>query len=103
MLLADLASVVIASCYDGDTFITTTGARVRLACIDSPELSWRNADPVPAKAVRDHLRGLVGGKEVESDGPLKTAMDEQWLSCPSRQPTCSKSWSPLVTVRSISG
>ena len=38
MLIAALSSVVIASSYDGDTCTTTTGERVRLACIDTPEL-----------------------------------------------------------------
>ena len=64
MLLAALATVVIASCYDGDTCTTTTGERVRLACIDAPELSGKRAEPVPAKAARDHLRGLVVGKKI---------------------------------------
>ena len=64
MLLAALASVVIASCYDGDTCTTTSGERVRLACIDTPELVGKRAEPGPAKAARDHLRGLVMGKEV---------------------------------------
>ena len=64
MLLATLASVVIASCYDGDTCTTTSGERVRLACIDTPELVGKRAEPGPAKAARDHLRGLVMGKEV---------------------------------------
>ena len=64
MLLAALASVVIATCYDGDTCTTTTGERVRLACIDTPELRGKRAKPVPAKAARDHLRGLVVGKKV---------------------------------------
>ena len=41
-----------------------TGERVRLACIDTPELSGKRAEPVPAKAARDHLRGLVVGKKV---------------------------------------
>ena len=36
MLIAALASVVIASCYDGDTCTTTTGERVRLACAIRP-------------------------------------------------------------------
>ena len=65
MLLAALASVVIASCYDGDTCTTTSGERVRLACINSPELRGKRAEPVPAKAARDHLRRLVVGKKVE--------------------------------------
>ena len=64
MLLAAAATVVIASCYDGDTCTTTTGERVRLACIDTPELRGKGAEPVPARAARDHLRVLVVGKEV---------------------------------------
>ena len=65
MLFAALASVVIASCYDGDTCPTTTGERIRLACIDTPELISKRAKPVPAKAARDHLRNLVAGKKVK--------------------------------------
>ena len=64
ILLAALASVVIASCYDVDTCTTTTGERVRLACIDTPELRGKRAEPVPARAARDHLRALVVGKKV---------------------------------------
>ena len=64
MLLAALATVVIASCYDGDTCTTTTGERVPLACIDTPELVGKRAEPVSAKAARDHLRGLVVGKKA---------------------------------------
>ena len=64
MLLAALASAVIASCYDGDTCTTTTGERVRLACIDTPELRGKRAEPIPAKAARDYLRDLVVGKNV---------------------------------------
>ena len=64
MLIAAIASVVIASCYDGDTCTTTTGERVRLACIDTPELVGMRAKPVPARAARDHLRNLVVGKKV---------------------------------------
>ena len=64
MFLAALASVVIASCYDGDTCTTTTGERIRLACIDTPELVGKGAEPVPARAARDHLSNLVVGKKV---------------------------------------
>ena len=64
MLFAALASVVIASCYDGDTCTTTTGERIRLACIDMPELRGKRAEPAPARAARDHLRNLVVGKKV---------------------------------------
>ena len=64
MFLAALASAVVASCYDGDTCTTKTGEKVQLACIDTPELRGKRAEPVPAKAARDHLRGLVVGKKV---------------------------------------
>ena len=64
MLIAAIASVVIASCYDGDTCTTTSGERVRLACINSPELRGKSSELVPAKAARDHLRGLVMGKKI---------------------------------------
>ena len=46
MLVAAFASVVIASCYDDDTCTTTTGEQVRLACIDTPELTGKRAEPV---------------------------------------------------------
>ena len=64
MLFVALASVVIASCYDGDTCTITTGERVRLAYIDTPELRGKRAEPIPAKAARDHLGGLVVGQKV---------------------------------------
>ena len=64
MLFAALASVVIATCYDGDTCTTTTGERVRLACIDTPELQGKRADPITAIEARDHLRSLVVGRTV---------------------------------------
>ena len=64
MFLAALTSVVIASCYDGDTCTTTTGERIRLASIDTPELRGKSAEPLTARAARDHLRGLVVGNKV---------------------------------------
>ena len=41
MLLVALASVAIASCYDGDTCRALGGERIRLACIDTP---WPDVD-----------------------------------------------------------
>ena len=57
--------VTIKSCWDGDTCRTVTGEKIRLACIDTPELTGPRADPGPAKAARDHLRRMVVGKQVE--------------------------------------
>ena len=56
--------VVITSCYDGDTCTSGTGEKIRLACIDTPELRGKRADPVPAEAARDYLRKLVLGRKV---------------------------------------
>ena len=64
MLISVLASVFIASCYDGDTCRSNTGEKIRLACIDTPELRGKRADPVPAKAARDYLRALVVGRDA---------------------------------------
>ena len=64
ILLAALTSTVIASCYDGDTCTTTAGEKIRLACIDTPELRGKRADPIPARAARDYLRALVVGETV---------------------------------------
>jgi endonuclease YncB( thermonuclease family) len=56
--------VVIASCYDGDTCTSSTGEKIRLACIDTPELRGKRAQPVPAEAARDYLRELMVGRNV---------------------------------------
>ncbi len=56
--------VTIKSCYDGDTCTTIKGEKIRLACIDTPELRGSRADPVPAKAAKDYLNSLVAGQEV---------------------------------------
>ena len=89
MLIAALASVVIASCYDGDTCTTTTGERVRLACIDTPELVGMRAEPVPAKAARDFLRNLVVGKKVRirriTEDRYGRTVAEQFVGAPNFQ------------------
>ena len=64
MLLAAIASVFITLCYDGDTCRTSRGEKIRLACIDTPELRGKRADPVHAKAARDYLRNLVVERNV---------------------------------------
>ena len=56
--------VVITSCYDGDTCTSSSGEKIRLACIDTPELRGKRADPVPAKEARNYLIELVVGRKV---------------------------------------
>ena len=61
---AALPTTIIKSCYDGDTCTTTDGEKIRLACIDTPELKGKRADPVPAEKARDFLNNLLINEEV---------------------------------------
>ena len=56
--------VQIKDCYDGDTCTTKSGEKIRLACIDTPELKGWNADPIPAKEAREFVNTLVANEEV---------------------------------------
>ena len=58
-------TVIIDSCYDGDTCTTTEGEKIRLACIDTPELRGSRADPIPAMEARNFLNNLVASKQVD--------------------------------------
>ena len=59
-----LPTTIIQSCYDGDTCTAIDGEKIRLACIDTPELKGRRADPIPAKKARDFLNDLLINEEV---------------------------------------
>ena len=59
-----LPTTIIKSCYDGDTCRTIDGERIRLACIDTPELKGKRADPVSAKEARDFLNKLLVNEKV---------------------------------------
>ena len=59
-----LPTTIIKSCYDGDTCTTTDGEKIRLACIDTPELKGKRADPIPAEKARDFLNNLLINEEV---------------------------------------
>jgi len=61
---SDLPTVTIQSCFDGDTCTTTKGEKIRLACIDTPELRGKKADPIAAEAARKYLNDLVAGSIV---------------------------------------
>ena len=59
-----LPATIIQSCYDGDTCTTTNGEKIRLACIDTPELKGKRADPIPAEKAKDFLNNLLINEEV---------------------------------------
>ena len=59
-----LPSIIIKDCYDGDTCTTIEGEKIRLACIDTPELKGKNADPTSAKEARDFLNDLIANQMV---------------------------------------
>ena len=59
-----LPTTIISNCYDGDTCTTIDGEKIRLACIDTPELKGNKADPIAAKEARDFLNNLVINEEV---------------------------------------
>ena len=61
---AKLPTTIIRDCYDGDTCTTIDGEKIRLACIDTPELKGKKSDPIPAKEARDFLNNLVSNKKV---------------------------------------
>lgn len=58
-LPVNAATVNIRSCWDGDTCRTTTGERIRLACIDTPERGEYGAT-----AATQATRAMVSGKTV---------------------------------------
>ena len=61
---AKLPTTIIKSCYDGDTCTTIDGEKIRLACIDTPELKGRKAKPIPATKARDFLNDLLVNEKV---------------------------------------
>ena len=61
---SSLPTTIIKKCYDGDTCTTTDGEKIRLACIDTPELKGKKARPVKATEAKDFLNNLIAKKKV---------------------------------------
>ena len=74
---ANLNKVKIKNCYDGDTCTTESGEKIRLACIDAPEIRGKNADPLKAKASREFINNLLSNKKVTIKELIQTDMEEQ--------------------------
>ena len=63
-VFASFPIVFIKYCYDGDTCTTSKGEKIRLACIDAPELKGWQADPIPAREARDFVNKIVSNEKV---------------------------------------
>ena len=59
------ATVIIRDCYDVDTCTTRAGEKIRLACINTPELKERRVNPAPAKQARNYLNCLVADQKIQ--------------------------------------
>jgi len=57
-------SIKIISCYDGDTCTSSEGEKIRLACIDTPEIRGNKINKEQAFLARDFLNSQVKGKSV---------------------------------------
>ena len=60
----DFKSIKIISCYDGDTCTSSEGEKIRLACIDTPEIRGNKINKEQAFLARDFLNSKVKGKSV---------------------------------------
>ncbi len=60
----EIGEITIKDCYDGDTCTSSEGERIRLACIDTPEIKGKRAEPTDAIAARDFLNEMIRGERV---------------------------------------
>ena len=60
----EIGDIIIKDCYDGDTCTSTEGEKIRLACIDTPEIRGTRARPTEAMAARDFLNEIIRGEKV---------------------------------------
>ena len=56
--------IIIKDCYDGDTCTSSEGEKIRLACIDTPEIKGKRAKPNEAIAAKNFLNEMIKGEKV---------------------------------------
>ena len=59
-----IGEITIKDCYDGDTCTSSKGEKIRLACIDTPEIKGKRAKPNEAIAAKNFLNEIIKGKKV---------------------------------------
>ncbi len=60
----EIGEITIKDCYDGDTCTSSAGEKIRLACIDTPEIKGKKAKPNEAIAAKNFLNGMIKGQKV---------------------------------------
>ena len=60
----EIGEITIKDCYDGDTCTSSEGEKIRLACIDTPEIKGKGARPIEAIAARNFLNEMIKGEKV---------------------------------------
>jgi len=60
----EIGEITIKGCYDGDTCTSSEGEKIRLACIDTPEIKGKRAKPNEAIAAKNFLNEMIKGKKV---------------------------------------
>ena len=63
-LKPEIGEITIKDCYDGDTCTSSEGEKIRLACIDTPEIRGKRAKPNEAIAAKNFLNEKIKGKKV---------------------------------------
>ncbi len=60
----EIGEITIKDCYDGDTCTSSEGEKIRLACIDTPEIKGKRAKPNEAIAAKNFLNEMIKGEKV---------------------------------------
>ena len=67
-------SETVKSVYDGDTFTLSSGEKIRLACVDTPEMrntAKKKADKPAAIEAREYLKSMILGTDIRVDRVTK--------------------------------
>jgi len=56
--------IFISNCYYGDTCASLLGGKIRLACIDTPEIKGKRSESEQALLAKNYLNKLIKIQEV---------------------------------------
>ncbi len=61
---SEIQKILIKNCYDGDTCTSLSGEKIRLACIDTPELKGKRSESEKALLARNYLNKFVKNQKI---------------------------------------